>query len=121
MPDRVGQAREIRAVIDKYVAGSRDGDADLLRSIFHPSAVMVGYLGGRLMAGSPEAFFQHVKAQGPAGPGYRAEIVDVEVDGRTAGATLVETGFAGLDFVDRFHLVEEGGTWRITSKLFHHD
>jgi hypothetical protein len=121
MADRVSAAREVRAVIEKYVAGSRDGDVELLRSIFHPSAIMVGYFGGNLMNGSAEPFFQHVKAQGPAGPGYRAEVTGVEVDGRTASATLVESGFAGFDFVDRFHLVEESGCWRITSKLFHHD
>lgn len=113
-------ARAVRAVVESYVKGSRDGDVALLRSIFHPCAVMVGYLGGNLTAGSPEPFFEHVARSGPAGDGYRAEITDIQVDGRTACATLAEHGFAGLDFIDRFHLIEDGGTWRIVSKLFHH-
>jgi len=121
MSDRVTAARAVRAVIEKYVKGSRDGDVALLRSIFHPGAVMVGYLGGNLTTGSPEPFFEHVARSGPAGAGYVAEIADLQVDGRTASATLFESGFAGLDFVDRFHLIEEGGAWRIASKLFHHD
>lgn len=121
MADRVTETRAVKAVIESYVAGSRDGNADLLRSIFHPNAVMVGYLGGNLLSGSPEPFFQHVARQGPAGSSYMAEIVELQVDGKVACATLVESGFAGLDFVDRFHLVEEGGSWRIVSKIFHHD
>jgi len=121
MSDRVSAARAVRAVIEDYVKGSREGDAVRLRSIFHPDAVMVGYLGGKLMSGSPEPFFAHVAQAGPAPEGYKAEIAAVEVDGRTATATLLESGFAGLDFVDRFHLLEEDGSWRIVSKLFHHD
>ncbi|MBI5506706.1 MAG: nuclear transport factor 2 family protein [Deltaproteobacteria bacterium] len=121
MSDRVTAARAARAVIESYVKGSHDGDVELLRGIFHPSAVMVGYFAGNLMSGSPEPFFQHVKQLGPAGAGYEAEIIDVQVDGKTAAVTLVERGFAGFDFVDRFHLVEEGGRWSIVSKLFHHD
>jgi hypothetical protein len=121
MSDRVTAAAAVRAVIDKYVEGSRRGDAALLRSIFDPGAIMVGYLAGSLLRGSPEPFFEHVARGEAAAPGYSAEIVEIHVDGRTASATLVESGFAGLDFIDRFHLVEEHGQWKIVSKLFHHD
>lgn len=121
MSDRVTPARAVRAVIDDYVRGSREGNVELLRSVFHPAAVMTGSVGGRLLCGPPEPFFQAVAKGGPAPAGYEAEVTEVVVDGNTAAATLVEKGFAGLDFTDRFHLVEEGGRWLIVSKLFRHD
>lgn len=121
MSDKVASTAAVRAIIDKYVEGSRNGDAALLRSIFDPGAVMVGYFAGTLLKGSPEPFFEHVTRSGPAGPAYKAEIVEIQVDGRSACATLLESGFSGLDFIDRFHLVEEQGQWKIVSKVFHHD
>lgn len=121
MSDRVSSARAARAVIESYVKGSKDADVALLRSVFHPQAVMVGYFRGTLLCGSPDPFFDSVAKGGPQPAGYDAEIVDVVVDGRTASVTLLERGFAGMDFVDRFHLVEDAGAWRIVSKLFHHD
>lgn len=121
MSDWVTPARAARAVIENYVKGSRDGDAALLRSIFHPDATMIGYFQGTLMRGSPEPFFQMVERDGAQAASYGAEIVELQVDGHSASATLVERGFAGLDFVDRFHLIEENGNWQIVSKIFHHD
>lgn len=120
-PQRLAATAAVRAVLDDYVKGSRDGDAALLRSIFHPNAVMTGSFRGRLLCGPPEPFFQSVASGGPAGADYGAEIVEIAVDGDVASATLLERGFAGLDFVDRFHLVEEDGRWRIVSKIFRHD
>ena len=110
---------QVRAVVEAYIDGSRRGDADLLRSIFHPQAVMMGYLAGNLMSGSPEPFFEHA-ARGAQPESYSGRVGEIRVDGDVATATLHEEGFAELDFVDHFHLLREDGTWRITSKVFHH-
>ncbi|MEM6703102.1 MAG: nuclear transport factor 2 family protein [Acidobacteriota bacterium] len=109
----------VRSVIESYVRGSREGDAALLRGLFHPDAVMMGYMGGQLLSGSPEPFFQHADGS-PQDDSYEGSVGDLRVDGDVATATLYERGFSGLDFVDHFHLLREEGTWRITSKIFHH-
>ena len=110
----------VRAVIDLYVRGSA-GDVELLRSIFHPDALMNGYFNGHLGIGSPEPFFSEVAKLegGKPGEGYAGEIESIEVAGDVATARLVETDFLGSDFVDFFHLIRVEDDWKIISKTYH--
>lgn len=117
------EVREVRAVIEQYIKGSGTGDVGSLESIFHPNAVMFGYLRGQLMDGGPKPFFDLVGSQPSLqsqGADYRAEIASIRVDGDVATATLIEDGFFGMSFTDRFHLVRTDGRWLIVSKLFRH-
>ena len=110
----------VRKVIDLYIKGS-EGDVELLRSIFHPDALMNGYFNGHLGIGSPEPFFAEVSKLGGGTPGqdYAGEIESIEVIGHVATARLVETDFLGSDFVDFFHLICVDGEWKIVSKTYH--
>jgi hypothetical protein len=120
MKNRLEDAALVRQVLDRYVEGS-GGDVDLLRSIFHPEALMNGYFGGHLGIGSPEPFFAEVAKMDPSKPTseYHAEIESIEVMGDVASARLVETGFLGSDFVDFFHLIRVEGEWKIISKTYY--
>ena len=120
MKNRLEDVSSVKDIVNRYVEGS-GGDVDLLRSIFHPEALMTGYFGGQLMVGSPEPFFQGVAQIDPsqASGEYRAEIQDIEVIGDVATATLVETNFLGSDFVDFFQFIRADGEWKIISKTFH--
>ena len=62
-------------------------------------------------------FIKYVREVGRSvvGPHYRAEIADIRVFGRAACATLVETDYAGHDFVDIFTLARIDGAWKIVS------
>ena len=110
----------VRAVIERYIEGSK-GDVEILRSAFHPDATMTGYLAGNLMLGTPEPFFDVVKSAvtSESASSYKAEIRSIEVVGRAATATLVESGFLGSDFTDFFQLIHDDEGWRIISKTFH--
>jgi len=115
---------DVKSTIEKYITGSGTGDAVLLRSIFHKDAIMMGALGEDMMQGTPEPFFKMVEdspALSDSDADYRAEIVDVQVFGKAAIATLVEDGFFGMNFVDCFHLIKLDGSWVITSKVFNRD
>lgn len=116
--------QDAKWVIEQYVEACRSGNVDLLRAIFHPTAQMVGFLGGNLMYGGPDPFFDAV-AGNPSpedsGQAYQTEISDVAVSGAVAQATLKEIGFMGLNFVDYFHLLKSDGEWKIISKCFAHD
>ena len=50
-----------QAALEAYVEGSRAMDVALLRTCFHPFAVMNGYLMGKQLLGGPEPFFQDVE------------------------------------------------------------
>ena len=113
---------DVRSTVQKYITGSGTGDAEMLRSIFHKDAIMMGALGDEYMEGTPEPFFKMVEdapALNDSGADYRAEIVDIQVFGKAAIATLVEDGFFDMSFVDCFHLLKTAdGSWVITSKVF---
>jgi len=110
----------VRQVIEQYIEGSK-GNPEILRAAFHPDARMTGHFDGQLMLGTPEPFFDMVKsAVTPESAAvYKAEIRSIEVIGRAATATLVETGFLGSDFTDFFQLIRDDVGWRIISKTFH--
>jgi hypothetical protein len=110
----------VRAVIEEYVAACRVRSVDRLKMIFHPDALMSGFLGDQRLVGSTQPFYdalQHAPAD-PPGSRYDAEITSVDVTGRVACATLQEHGFLGLDFTDYFHLAQIDGQWKIVSKTF---
>ena len=122
MKNRVEDVAAVRAVIEQYIEGS-SGNASLLRSIFHPDALMSGYFGGHPGIGSPDPFFEEVEKMDPNAPAgnYRGEIEAVEVIGDVATARLVETDFLGSGFVDFFHLIRLDGAWKIVSKTYHQE
>jgi hypothetical protein len=112
----------VRQVVQRYIDGSYSGSVDTLRKVFHPNALMAGYLQGQLVIGTPEPFFadieKHPSMAGSNAP-YKAEIKSVDVAGQIASVILVETGFFGvMSFTDYFHLLKEHGEWKIISKTF---
>jgi hypothetical protein len=112
----------VRQVVQRYIDGSYSGSVDTLRKVFHPNALMAGYLQGQLVIGTPEPFFadieKHPSMAGSGAP-YKAEIKSVAVAGQIASVILVETGFFGvMSFTDYFHLLKEHGEWKIISKTF---
>lgn len=114
----------ITRTMDRYIAGAREGDGELMRPAFHPEATISGYCQGSEYSGSVEHVFAWVTANGPAPkiePRFaRIEIivtialVHLEVDGwsgKLAGANSRAT--------DVFTLLKLNGDWKITHKLFH--
>ena len=118
-----GQSAEaaVREVVGLYAQGTYEGDAAKLNRSFHPRAVMNGYLNGQPLLATPEPFIEEMR-KAPlrdAGAPYRWRITDVQVAGKVASATLKETGFPDRSgFINYFHLIDDGGGWRIISKLF---
>ena len=117
-----GPAAAARAVMERYVQAVYKADVDTLRGLFHPAAVMSGYLGDILLAGSPEPFLVDVggrPSMESAGALYTAGIVDIRASSRTASLRLEETGFFGVhSFVNYFHLLNVEGEWKIVAKTF---
>jgi hypothetical protein len=108
-------------VLQAYMDGSRDLDRAKLAACFHPKAILTGFLAGTTISGTAELFLADVEKIAAAGGrnlGYQAKIDNLTVRGSVASATIVMSGFAGLNFNDFMHLMEENGRWSIVSKLF---
>lgn len=118
--NRTNDALAVKKVVGDYIKGTAASDPDLLRSLFHETAVMSGYLGPDLLLGGAEPFFQAI-AERRVGPEYVGVITAISVNGRTATATVVEDRLYDLSFTNSFHLLKVDDEWLITAKLFHHD
>jgi 4-oxalocrotonate tautomerase len=113
----------VRATLQLYLDGAREGDVDKVRRSFHPQARMSGYLQGQSLVGGPEPYYEAVTNAPPpakSGEPYQAEITQLAVAERVASATLVESSYLGMHFTTFFHLLKIDGTWQIISKTFMH-
>lgn len=122
IPNDTKAETAVRAVLDSYAEAVHRADVELLKSMFHPAAVMNGYLGDNLLVGSPEPFLSDIgghPSMADNGAPFKTEWTAVHVSGRTATATLEESGFFGSGhFVNYFHLLLDSGEWKIVSKTF---
>lgn len=112
---------DVHEVIQKYIHGSYYGDADTLRSIFFPEAIMCGDYQGTLRFGTPDSFFDLVedsRSLEESGEDYKAVISSIEVVGDVASAVLKEEGFFNANFTDFFHLMKKDDEWKIISKTY---
>lgn len=117
----MSESEAVRTIIEEYIDACRAGSVERLQAIFHPDALMSGYLAGQYLMGSPEPFYEAVRNNPPPAEGgdYEAAISSVEVAGSVASATLKEKGYLGMNFTDFFHLVKIEGVWKIIAKTFY--
>lgn len=110
--------KQIMEVLESYISGTKNGDADLLATLFDKDAIMSGTLvNTQLICGSPKIFFEDVRGK-RSDDSYHAEVKEININGHIATATLYESGMMGLNFVNHFHLKKDGSKWLIVSKLF---
>lgn len=111
----------VKEVITTYVESYISADVASLRGVFASDAIMNGYVGDRLVAGTPEPFIENVgKAPSLASRGIKPtyEIGDVSLRGNAAAVTIQEHGFGDFNFTDFMHLLKRDGEWKIISKTF---
>jgi hypothetical protein len=114
----------ITRTMDRYIAGARAGDGDLMRPAFHPQATISGYCQGAEYSGSVEHVFEWVTANGPA-PNIEPRFARIEIIETIAVVHLEVQRWSGKlagansRASDVFTLLKLNGTWKITHKLFH--
>jgi hypothetical protein len=107
--------------VNQYIEATRNGDAEKMRSLFSPSALMSGFYEGEFYIGSPDYFFNEVRDNpSPLSTGaeYIGDITSSEIIGNIANVTLKEKGYLGLDFTNLFQLAHIDGVWLIVSKAY---
>jgi len=108
---------EITKVLNLYIDGAGNGNADYLWSAFHESARWFGSLDGLDWDIDKDGFTAMMVEQ-PGNPSS-ARIVDIQIAGTAAIATVEEEGFWGtLSFTDFFTLAILAGRWQITCRTF---
>ena len=108
---------EITKVLNLYIDGAGNGNADYLWSAFHESARWFGSLDGLDWDIGKDEFTAMMVEQ-PGNPSS-ARIVDIRIAGTAAIATVEEERFWGtLSFTNFFTLAILEGRWQITCKTF---
>ena len=110
---------EVTRVVNLYIDGAGNGNADQLNEAFHKSARWFGSVDGVDYDMDKEGFVAFM-VESPGHP-TSANIVDIQIANTAATATVTEEGFwGGLSFTDFFQLSILDGRWQITSKTFAH-
>jgi hypothetical protein len=120
--DTATDREAITAVVQLYIDGAADGDADKLKQAFDERAWMFGAVGDQRFDIPITAMIEMTAAQPMNVAGnYRATITSVASTGDAATASLEESGCWGtVSFVDYFLLSRIDGTWKIVAKSFAH-
>ena len=112
----------IESCVKEYYQSLRTSDPTGVRSVFHPSGRITGYLPDGLHEMTVEDFAGFVQSQQPppaeSGAESMLEILSIEVAGHTAAVRLRES-YLGMVFLDTFGMLQVDGQWVIYSKLFH--
>ena len=59
---RTEETAEVARVMEDYIRGTRDGDGEVLRRIFHPDAMLAGWFGDDLLLRRPDGFIARAES-----------------------------------------------------------
>ena len=108
---------DVTRVMNLYIDGVGNGNVDQMNEAFHSSARWFGTVDGVDYDLDKESFVTHMV--GTPGKPSSAKIVDIQIAGTAARATLEVEGFWGtISFTDFFQLAKVDGRWQITCKTF---
>jgi hypothetical protein len=119
MSTPISEFEAVRRTVDKYGEGTTKGDLSLLRSAFHPNAMMYGCSGASVTMVEIEGLFSYVAAQeAPAATGeqHRCSITKIDIAGKAASVEVAQENCYGVDYVNYFQLLKMEGQWLIVSK-----
>ena len=112
----------IKAVIQTYFDCMFESSAEKTHASFHPNAMIVGELGGKLQELSVNDFAGLVSSQQPSakdnGETPRLDIVSLDIAGNTAVAR-VRDDYLGNTFLDTLSFLKTDDQWQIYNKLFY--
>jgi hypothetical protein len=111
-------------VLHDYFEGLYRSDTQILRRVFHPSALYACATDGTLLRLNMDEYFAVVdKRPSPAGKGqaWADRILSIEFAGPVTALARVECAIEPKRFTDLLTLVHVDGRWQIISKVFHYE
>ena len=122
MNTTIAEIEAIRKTVNKYGDGITNGDVALLRSAFHPKAMMYGASGDTTTTIMEiEGLFGYVASQeAPATTGeqHRCSITKIDVARHAANVEVLQENCYGVNYVNYFQLLKIEGQWLIVSKAY---
>jgi hypothetical protein len=121
MSTPISEFEAIRKTVSKYGDGITNGNIALLRSAFHPKAMMYGCSGDSTMIVEIEGLFAYVAAQEApvtTGEQHRCYISKIDVAGNAASVEVVQENCYGVNYINYFQLLKIDSQWLIVSKAY---
>ena len=119
MNNYADNAAAITAVLSNYFKGIFNGDVELLRSTFHPQALVSGDINGQPYFKSIDQYLEGVKnrkSPSALNEPFRMEILAIEIINFTAIAKVHVPMFE-FNYYDLLSLSKVNGAWVIVNKL----
>jgi len=119
MENYTDKATAVSAVLSNYFQGIFTGDVDLLRSTFHPQAVVAGDINGKPYFKTLDEYLEGVKnRKSPLelGETFRMDIKSIEIINSIAVARLHVPMFE-FNYYDLISLNKVNEKWVIVNKL----
>lgn len=121
MNQRNAELEAICKIANLYVEGIHTGNIEILRSAFHPKAMMYGCSGDTVAIAEIEGLYAYVSAnESPSKTGepHKCFISDVHYAGNAALVEMVQESAFGNDYTNYFQLLKIEGNWIIVSKSY---
>ena len=122
MSNYTDNATALAAVLSNYFNGIFKGDVELLRSTFHPQALVTGDVKGQPYFKSLDQYLDGVKNRKSPfelGETLRMEILSVEII-NTIAIAKAHVPMFDFNYYDLLSLNKIDGTWVIVNKLLTH-
>ena len=101
---------EVTRVVNLYIDGAGNGNADQMNEAFHSSARWFGTVDGADYDLDKEGFVTYMV--GTPGKPTSTKTVDIQIADTAATATMEDEGFWGrFSFTDYFHLAKLDSRW----------
>lgn len=112
----------ISALLDNYFNGIYYGNAELLESVFHPGALVLGDINGKPYFKSVKEYIEGVRnrvSPETLGESFKMKVLSIEIINSTAIAKVNVPMFE-FNYYDLLSLHQTGGKWLIVNKMLTH-
>jgi len=112
----------IESVIQSYLDGLHEGDADKIASAFHPTSALTSVSGeGALVITPRDLWLEKVRARpSPKQQGLprHDEVLSIDLVGPTMAHVKLKCAIPPRFFTDQLSLLKIDGRWQIAQKVF---
>ena len=113
--------KAIEAVVQAYLDGLHEGDADKLASAFHPTSALTQWFEGELKITPRDAWLDAVrKRPSPRSLGLARsdEILSIQQHGPEMAQVTLRCAIPPRYFTDLLSLLKIEGRWQVAQKVF---
>ena len=115
------ELQSIKATVDLYIEGLHTGNIEMLKTAFHPKAMMYGANAKAITVVEIAGLYEFVASNEPpsrTGEPHQCFITPINYAGNAASVEMVEESAYGNDYTNYFQLLKVDGKWLIVSKTY---